>query len=363
MNDVPIRLLRETLQARMPTLPSQECLDADTVAAWADDTLGPDDRQAAEAHAADCARCQALVAAMAKTTPPTAARSWWRAPVIGWLMPVTAVAAVFLVWMNVPRKALVPSTTVPSREIRPESPRPAQDDVSSTRTPTSVPPPTRQEAKVNGDRKTNAARARDSEPHAASTNKTAAQAYAPSDAASGAAALAPPALPAPAVAESAPLQRSAAESVAVSAPPEAVRRSMAAPLAAAKAPALMLDARRLPTLIVSSDPDTRWRIMVNGAVQRSIDSGSTWETQSTGVTVMLAAGASPSPSICWLVGPEGIVLLSTDGHSWRRIGFPEAADLASVRATDDKSATVGTTDGRAFSTTDGGQTWTRTPAR
>ena len=98
--------------------------------------------------------------------------------------------------------------------------------------------------------------------------------------------------------------------------------------------------------------------MANGAVQHSTDSGSTWEVQSTGVTVMLTAGASPAPSICWLVGREGIVLLSTDGRSWRHITFPETADLAAVRATDDKSATVNTSDGRAFSTTDGGQTWT-----
>src|SRR6185436_5741143 len=111
--------------------------------------------------------------------------------------------------------------------------------------------------------------------------------------------------------------------------------------------------------IVSSNPASRWRILANGGVQHSTDSGATWEVQSTGVTVMLTAGASPAPSICWLVGPQGIVLLSTDGRSWRRIAFPESADLTSVRATDDKSATVNTADGRAFSTTDGGQTWKR----
>jgi photosynthesis system II assembly factor YCF48-like protein len=235
--------------------------------------------------------------------------------------------------------------------------------VSSARTPASVPPPTRQDTAKAGGREASATRARDIVQNSASTNETAARPKAFSDAASGAAALAAPASPAaPAVAESAPLQRSAAESAAVAGSSEAMRRSTAAPLAAAKAPAMMLDTRRLPTLIVSSNPDIRWRIVANGAVQHSTDSGSTWEMQATGVTVMLAAGASPSPSICWLVGPDGIVLLSTDGRSWRRIAFPEAADLASVRAMDDKSATVGTTDGRAFSTTDGGQTWTRSPA-
>ena len=121
----------------------------------------------------------------------------------------------------------------------------------------------------------------------------------------------------------------------------------------------MLEARRLTTVIAATSPDSQWRIMANGAVQHSTDGGTTWELQPTGVTVMLTAGASPAPSICWLVGPKGIVLLSTDGRSWRRIAFPDSADLTSVRAADDRSATVNTSDGRAFSTTDGGQTWTR----
>src|SRR5207244_1501952 len=37
--------------------------------------------------------------------------------------------------------------------------------------------------------------------------------------------------------------------------------------------------------IVSADTRSRWRIIAGGAVQRSTDSGSTWETQVTGVSV------------------------------------------------------------------------------
>src|SRR5438445_655973 len=58
--------------------------------------------------------------------------------------------------------------------------------------------------------------------------------------------------------------------------------------------------------IISADSGSRWRIIPGGAVQRSTDSGSTWETQATGVSVTLEAGASPSSSVCWLVGPGGI---------------------------------------------------------
>jgi photosystem II stability/assembly factor-like uncharacterized protein len=94
-------------------------------------------------------------------------------------------------------------------------------------------------------------------------------------------------------------------------------------------------------------------------VQRSTDGGANWQLQQTGATETLTAGASPSPSVCWLVGPRGTVLISTDGRSWRRTAFPEATPLISVSATDDKIATVTTADGRKFSTTDGGITWER----
>ena len=89
----------------------------------------------------------------------------------------------------------------------------------------------------------------------------------------------------------------------------------------------------------------------------SADGGATWQTQTTGVSETLSGGSSPSPSVCWLVGPRGIVLRTTDGRSWTRIPFPEAVQLASIRATDDKTATVTTEDGREFVTEDGGRTW------
>jgi len=96
-------------------------------------------------------------------------------------------------------------------------------------------------------------------------------------------------------------------------------------------------------------------------VQRSADGGATWQTQTTGVSDTLSGGSSPTPSVCWLVGPGGIVLRTTDGRSWTRIPFPEAVPLISIRATDDQTATVTTEDGRQFATEDGGRRWTRVP--
>jgi photosystem II stability/assembly factor-like uncharacterized protein len=112
-------------------------------------------------------------------------------------------------------------------------------------------------------------------------------------------------------------------------------------------------------IVISTDPRRRWRLAEPGVVLHSVDGGSSWETQQTGVSVALTAGASPSPSVCWLVGSGGTVVLSTDGHSWQPIAFPQKIDLVSVRAIDDKAAVVSAADGRAFSTSDRGVTWSR----
>jgi photosystem II stability/assembly factor-like uncharacterized protein len=40
------------------------------------------------------------------------------------------------------------------------------------------------------------------------------------------------------------------------------------------------------------------------------------------------------------------------------VPFPEAVDLASVQASDARTAVITTNDGRTFRTADAGQTWT-----
>ena len=72
---------------------------------------------------------------------------------------------------------------------------------------------------------------------------------------------------------------------------------------------------------------------------------------------MLTAGAAPSRDVCWLVGPSGTVVVSTDGRTWQRVPVPEAIDLTAVRASDGLNATVTAVDGRTFTTTDAGKSW------
>jgi photosystem II stability/assembly factor-like uncharacterized protein len=109
--------------------------------------------------------------------------------------------------------------------------------------------------------------------------------------------------------------------------------------------------------IVSPDPSVRWRIR-GAAVEHSSNGGLTWETVRVGVAE-LTSGTAPTTTVCWLVGRNGVVLLTTDGQTWRRVPFPEITDLSAVRTVDadGRAASVSTSDGRTFVTTDAGVTW------
>jgi hypothetical protein len=113
-----------------------------------------------------------------------------------------------------------------------------------------------------------------------------------------------------------------------------------------------------PVEVRSPNPSIRWRVGAAGSIERSGNGGATWSASSSGVTEDLTAGAAPAPIVCWIVGRRGTVLLSIDGLQWRRVAFPDNADLAAVQASDASSATVTTSDNRRFRTADSGQTWT-----
>lgn len=333
------RLLAGTM-ARASAEPEGACLDADTLAAWADNTLDASGLAAAEAHAADCARCQAMLAAMVKTEPtrPDAAASRWRMPSLRWLIPLTAAAAAVILW-----------TIVPVREMGQANVRQASQSAESTPALAAAPAATDAVAPSAGATASSRARpeqeTREQFKDAEADKKT----VAPPDA--NALADAP--------ARSAEGRLEKAQTVAESSAAQAPRANAKEMLTVTGATPALRDSLR--SIIVSSNPASRWRIVAGGAVQQTADGGSTWQTQSTGVTDTLSAGSSPSPSVCWLVGPNGIVLLSTDGRSWKRVAFPEAVPLVSVVATDDQTATVVAADGRQFVTQDGGRTWTRAP--
>lgn len=368
MNDVPRGLLRETLRARMTPERSAGCLDSQTLAAWSDGTLAARDREAIEEHAADCARCQALLAAMVTSAPTIAPARWavlrrlseggW-----AWLTPLAAAAAAILLWVNVPRSTVDRSATPPAAvtaKAEPPALIPAPPPAAAAST---TPPPIAERRPVETRR----------EGRAGIAGGTPARL---------------PSRPAPPldtqVADATIQQKGAPESgkgLAPAARATPVEVGAAAPRAEAVAPIPVADAgtlskfdaaggggrgggagglarlRSTPPEIVSPDQSVRWRILPDGQAVRSIDGGATWQQQSTGASVMFTAGAAPSRDVCWLVGPAGIIVVTTDGVTWQRVALPQAISLVAVRATDGSNATVTAADGRTFTTTDGGKSW------
>ena len=375
-------LLRETLQGPAPE--PDGCLDAGVLAAWFEGTLDPGERAVAEAHAADCSRCQAALAAMIRSEPPSESRPWWRSPAFGWLVPITVAAAALVLFVQPYWHRTAPQVAVqhaPAPVAAP--PEQAAANQAAGPPPRGSVGPNRTPAPAAG------ARSRDVPKLEAAARR---QEERPAAAASPAAP--PPSVPVTALKDrvGAPvdeltLQKAASAAAAAPAPPAASEgRSVIVtgpPPAAAGAPArpaedqsarakamtengvaetLVLTARTTPTpqpgvVVRSPDGSTQWRIIKPGSVQRSNDAGATWETQVDGVNAVITSGAAPSNSVCWLVGKSGVVLQSTDGRSWRRVRFPRAVDLISVVATDATTATVTTAAGRSFTTTDGGRNW------
>lgn len=366
MSDVPVRLLRETLRDNAATAASPACLDADTLAAWSDGVLSGAERAAAESHAATCARCQAMLAAMALTAPPAPARQWWRAGTYRWLMPLAAAAAAVVLWVAIPSTPVAPQTAAPrtlpmieTAAPAPSEPR-AGDGAMVRLKPdatkrVAVPPPAE---RVQANRAApSAPRAVAAPPRLPGSRPVGIDAFALS---AVPAAPPPPALAQPSAAPQAPsdaVAPLASAAAAVGAAPNANESvQLRSERAAAPAQALAKTSAAVPE-IVSPDRNVRWRIRTAGSVDRSTDGGLTWQTQAAGVATPLVSGAAPSPAICWVVGRGGVVLRSTDGATWQRVGLSDAIDLIAIRASDATNATVTAADGRMFTTGDGGKTW------
>jgi hypothetical protein len=320
------RLLRRSMGGRGAAAATGRCLDAEMLAAWVDGALPAADAAAAEAHASTCARCQAMLATLVRLSPPPRRiEPWWRRRwFLAGLVPLTAGAAAVAIWVATPREAeRMPPASV---QVAPQAPAPTQPRSSAPAAPAAQPSvPGRSEPPLvdrmaTGTAREERARPIESPEAAADTRRRDEQA---------AAKPAPP----PASAE----------------PPAAPQLNEAIAISGLKAAVVE---------IASPDASVRWRIGSAGMVQRSADSGATWERLSIGASEDLTAGAAPSATVCWIVGRAGTVLLFTDGRRWQRVAFPERVDLAAVQATDSRAATVTTTGGRAFRTADGGRTWT-----
>ncbi|MGD0964649.1 MAG: hypothetical protein ABSA57_12205 [Candidatus Acidiferrales bacterium] len=119
--------------------------------------------------------------------------------------------------------------------------------------------------------------------------------------------------------------------------------------------------RSVQTIIPTPDPKVLWRIAGGGFIERSEDSGATWRGQLPESNAHFTAGAAPTTKALWLVGENGLILLTKDGSHWKEILPPIPADFVSVDAKSASSATVIATGGQKFSTSDSGKKWVPAP--
>jgi Putative zinc-finger len=391
---------------------SPACVEAGLLAAWSERALTSEESREVEAHLADCARCQAMLAAFARAEPPTAAapaHAWWS---MRWLVPIAAAAAAIALAVWVARSpAVVPESpvdTLARSEPQAAPPIPLQADRVVANQGTQ--PPARPEEPQSFRRGAAPRQA------AGAGQQTKGGTAAKTTAASGAVAqtapppAAPPVPPPAAAAPPPPPATPPPPPPAMTPPPRGVVGGIPRPPPAgnpvAAGAARAADETRSSTvagLVVSefgSDDSMtaasgivggfggrgggrgggggggsragggrgggsiapaspmRWRILSPGVVERSEDEGASWipvPIEPAGPPV--TGGVAPSRLVCWLVGREGLVLLTTDAEHFTRVAFPQAVDLASIRATNAREAAVTTTDGRTFTTSDGGQTW------
>ena len=323
------RLLKESFRTSARTWQPGSCLDAETLAAWIDGSLAGGQLTAAREHLADCVNCQATLAAFARTTSPEAIpEPWWRRGLSArWLVPAAATATVIAIWVAVPRDEYTRQpdqpTTAVGQVAAPETKSTAEPAAradrqspagADARSPEQAAPELRREAAADKAAPVDEeAERRDNAPLAAGNAAPAPQAAAPESTVAGRA-------------------RLDARLESVSPAPPRIE-------------------------IVSPDTSIRWRIGPAGVAEYSEDAGARWEATPTGVGTDLTAGASPSGTVCWIVGRAGTVLRTTDGRQWQRLTFPIAVDLAAIQATDAGTATVTAVDGRRFTTVDGGTTW------
>jgi hypothetical protein len=383
------RLLRIPT-ARTPADPSA-CIEPDELAAWLDGNVDTPSRMRFEAHAAACARCQALVGAMARTADAAASvagkSDHWILRAAPWLGPLLAAGAAAAIVMSVispePNEAPSALNQVAAKEERAatdalreqpkaEIPRQLSDKLpsgaaadardSSVGARAALEPAAPPLAKAN---EAEERQKRDSKQVAAapSADELARRREAPADAPARSAAatnaVPPPPPPPPAApvasppsstltaAPAKPAETSARKDVAGQSAPRArvFEDSLASRYAADDVP------------IPSGDGKARWRIHGGYVVQRSQDEGKTWADAHAAPTMRLAAGSSPAPDVCWIVGDRGTVLVTTDGRTWSTVPFPEPLSLVAIIATSADAATVSAAGGRSFTTIDRGANW------
>ncbi len=295
--------LGNTLRQSPATAPDA-CLDAETLAAWADGGLSTKAAAAVELHASNCSHCMAVLAAMERTAPaPTVTHAWTPMRLFRWVAPLAAAVTAVAIWVAVPERPIAPVESMSERADQgagtvpvPENPAPGTGNQEPQEKP-------QLRDELRRERAEPQALGSVAAPVAPSAPEAPAPEAPPPAAGAVARADAPPP-PAPAPAP----QTFATDTVAESATAATAQRSMTS---------MNLTAKSAES-ISPPNPLMRWRVVQPVSVERSRDGGKTW-TKTT----------LPAPNI------------------------------VSVRAVDGDRAVATTSDNAQFYTANGGQSWTR----
>jgi hypothetical protein len=105
-----------------------------------------------------------------------------------------------------------------------------------------------------------------------------------------------------------------------------------------------------------------WTLSADGILQRSFDSGKTWQTIPVASNLVFRALAANDSDI-WVGGASGALYHSSDaGQHWVRVypaadGTPLTADIVTVEFSDAKDGKLTTSDHATWTTSDAGVTW------
>jgi hypothetical protein len=340
-----------------------QCVDAETLAAWADGGLPKPEAAAVELHLSECDRCTAMLATFVRTTPEVpAAESLWSRWHLRWLVPVATATMVAALWVLTPRPEPIPAAIADTDvATQAQAPAPSQTPSTADTKEQETASPRGQLSRARSLSKREEASTPPLEPQP--TRDEARQGLRVAEERAAAPAPAPPA----SEADRADQKAGPQPNVALTAPaaPAAGRPAPAPPTAVAPATRALGQGNTQEAFaavaaqfeVVSPDPMTRWRVIGAGRVERSTNGGAQWQPAARPESATLTGGSSPAPSICWLVGRTGAVYVTTDGLRFIRVPFPSRTDFVSIQATDGRRATVVTIDGRTMRTEDQGATW------
>jgi hypothetical protein len=406
-------LLRQSLQADKAT--QGECLSPDILAAYYERSLASDEMSRCEDHVSRCFGCREQLAALARTDPLPQEQPHRHMWLLDWRLLLSATAALLIltVW-GVRRSAMTPAVanqplvamsragqtyppqdslrlrqsplstpaappkiareSLPLRELNevspqlqspaPERPRAMQKKLSPEISLNA--PGAENSLKLRSDQQVAQESDRPTETRAAGTldaeKNAAPSAPIPQRPTVVAQLAAPPSASNARVSAGAGNVAPGADAGAAAELPSAKQQSQSGAVfdrlgAANGLPAQSAEQRSAQTIIPTPNPKVLWRIAGGGFIERSQDGGATWLGQLPESNAHFTAGAAPATKVLWLVGENGMILLTKDASHWKKISPPIPADFVSVEASSATSATLTAADRQRFSTSDSGKKW------